>query len=77
MCIDAKSARCCKIIAQRHSYTLPARLYFLTESFINTLCSLSERNLPTLIENTENHQIKLQKGRIGFSSFDVVDRDEP
>ena len=29
------------------------------------------------MENNKNHQITLTKGRIGFSSLDVVDRDEP
>ena len=46
-------------------------------SFINTLCTRSECNLPILMENNKNHQITLPKGRIGFSSLDVVDRDEP
>ena len=46
-------------------------------SFINTLCTRSERNLPILIENNKIHQITLPMGRIGFSSLDVVDRHEP
>ena len=29
------------------------------------------------MENNKNHQITLPKGRIGLSSLDVVDRDEP
>ena len=29
------------------------------------------------MENNENHQITLPKGRIGFSFLDVVDQDEP
>ena len=29
------------------------------------------------MENNKNHQITIPKGRIGFSSLDVVDRDEP
>ena len=29
------------------------------------------------MENNKNHQMTLPKGRIGFSSLDVVDRDEP
>ena len=29
------------------------------------------------MENHKNHQITLPKGRIEFSSLDVVDRDEP
>ena len=46
-------------------------------SFENTLCTQSEDSLPTLMENNKNHQITLPKGRFGFSSLDVVDRDEP
>ena len=46
-------------------------------SFINTLCTRSERTLPILVKNNKNHQITLPKGRIGFSSLDVVNRDEP
>ena len=46
-------------------------------SFVNTLCTRFECNLPILMENNKNHQITLPKGRIGFSSLDVVDRDEP
>ena len=33
-------------------------------------------NLPILMENNKNHHITLPKGRIRFSSLDVVDRDE-
>ena len=29
------------------------------------------------MENNQNHQINLPKGRIGFSSLDVSDKDEP
>ena len=46
-------------------------------SFENTLCTRSERNLPTLMGNNKNHQVTLPKGRIALSSLDVVDRDEP
>ena len=41
------------------------------------LCTQSESKLPILLENNKNHQITLLKGRIGFSSFDVSDNDEP
>ena len=44
---------------------------------MKTLCTRSERNLPILMENDKNHQITLRKGPVGFSSLDVVDRDEP
>ena len=29
------------------------------------------------MENNKNHQITLPKGRIGFSSLDISDKDEP
>ena len=44
---------------------------------MNTLCTQSERIPPILIENDKNHQIIQQKGRIRFSSLDVVHQDEP
>ena len=85
MCIDAESARCWKysptdshIHFPPGSFFQPIRTAVATGlSFINTLCARSERNLPILLENNKNHQITLPKGRIGFSSLDVVDRDEP
>ena len=46
-------------------------------SFITTLCTRSELNLPILVENKKNHQTIWPKVRIGFSSLDVVDGDEP
>ena len=46
-------------------------------SFVNRLCTQSESKLPILMENNKNHQITLPKGRIGFSSLDVSDKDEP
>ena len=85
MCIDAKSASCWKYLPTDTHIHLPPVSTFQTNrnavatglSFINTLCTRSERNLPILMENNKNHQITLPKGRIGFSSLDVVDRDEP
>ena len=85
MYIDAKSSRCWKdspTDAQIHfppgSTFQPNRTAVATGlSFINTLCTQSERNLPILMENNKNHQITLPKGRIRFPSLDVVDRDEP
>ena len=41
------------------------------------LCTQLESKLPTLIENNKNHQIAFTKCRIGFSSLDVSDTDEP
>ena len=84
MCIDAKSARCWKYSPTDTRIHFPPGSTFQRNrnavatglSFINTLCTRSESNLPILMENYKNHQITLPKGRIGFSSLDVVDRDE-
>ena len=85
MCIDARSARCWKhsptdshIHFPPGSTFQPNRTAVVTGlSFLNTLCTRSERNLPIMMEIEENRQITLPKGRIGFSSLDVVDPDEP
>ena len=45
--------------------------------FVNIICTQPEPTLPILIENSKNHQITLPKGRIGFSSPDVADKEEP
>ena len=85
MYIDAKSARCWKYLpTDTHIHFPPGSTFqpnrtavFTGLSFKNTLCTRSECNLPILMENNKNHQIRLPKGQIGFSSLDVVDRDEP
>ena len=85
MCIDAKSAHCWKYTSTDTGIHFPPGSTFQPNrkavatglSFMNTLCTRSERNFPILMENNENQQITLPKGRIRFSSFDVVDRDEP
>ena len=85
MYIDAKSARCwkfspedCQILFPPGSTFQPNRQAVSTGlSFINTLCTRSEENVPILIENNKNHQNTIPKGRIGFSSLDVLDREEP
>ena len=46
-------------------------------TFVNVLCTQSESELPILMKNNKNHQITLPKVRIGFSSLDVSDNDEP
>ena len=84
MCIDAKTARCWKYSpADTHTHFPPGSTFQPYRnavatglSFISTLCTRSERNLPILRENNENHQITLPKAQFGFSSLDVVDRDE-
>ena len=85
MCIDAKKARCWKYSpADTHTHFPPGSTFQANRpavatglSFINTLCTRSEESFPILRENNENYQITLPKRRIGFSSLDVVDQDEP
>ena len=85
MCIDAKSARCWKYSPTDTHIQFPPGSTFQPNrtavatgsSFIDTLCTRSESNLPILIENNQSHQITLPKGPIKFSSLDVVDHDEP
>ena len=85
MYVDAKSARCWKysptdtqILFPPGSTFQPNRTAVATGlSFINTLCTRYECNLPILMENKKNHQITLAKERFRFSSINVVDRDEP
>ena len=85
MCIDVKSARCWKYPPTDTQIHFPPGSTFPPNrnavaaglSFKNTLCTRSERNLPILMENNENHHITLQKEQIGFYSLNEVDRDEP
>ena len=85
MCIDAESALCSKYSPTDTRLHFPSRSTFQPNrnavatglSFINTLCTRSERNLPVLMENNKKLQITLRKGRLGFSSLDLVDQDEP
>ena len=39
--------------------------------------AIEEKPLPVLVENNKNHKITLPKGRIGFSSLDVLHQEEP
>ena len=85
MHIDAKGAHCWRYSPTDTHIHFPPGSTFLPNrnavvtglSFINTLCTRSESNLPILMENNKHHRKTLQKGRIGFSSLDKVDRDEP
>ena len=85
MSIDAKGARCWKYLpTDTHIHFPPGSTFQPIRtaeatglSFTNTLCTRSECNLPIMMENNKNHQITLPKGRIRFSSLDVVDQDEP
>ena len=85
MHIDAKSARCWKYSPEDpHAHFPPGSTFQPNRnavatglSFVNVLCTQSESKLPILMENNKNHQITLPKGRIGFSSLDIRDKDEP
>ena len=83
--IEAKSARCWKCSPEDpHAHFPPGSTFYPNRnavatvlSFVNVLCTQSEPKLAILMENNKNHQITLPKGRIGFSSLDVSDKDEP
>ena len=83
--IEAKSARCWKYSPEdppahfRPGSTFQSNRNAIATglSFVNVLCTQSESKLPILMENNKNHQITLLKGRIGFSSLDISDKDEP
>ena len=85
MPIEAKSARCWKYSPEYpHAHFPPGSIFHPNRnavatglSFVNVPCTQSESKLPILMENNKNHQITLLKGRIGFSSLDVSDKDEP
>ena len=85
MHIEAKSARCWKYSPEDpHAHFPPGSSFQPNRnaiatglSFVNVLCTQSESKLPILMENDKNHQITLPKGRIGFSSLDISDKDEP
>ena len=85
MHVDAKSARCWKYSPRDPSSLFPPGSTFQPNReavstgpiFVNIICTQPEPTLPILIENKKNHQITLPKGRIGFSSLDVIDKEEP
>ena len=45
--------------------------------FVSIICTQPEPTLPILIGKNKNLQITLPKRRIGFSSLDVIDKEEP
>ena len=85
MHIEAKSARCWKYSPEDPHARFPPGSTFQPNrnavatglSFVNVLCTQSESKLPILMENNKNHRITLPKGRIGFLSLDISDKDEP
>ena len=84
MLVDAKSARCWKYSPEDPKSLFPPGSTFQPNReavatsliFVNVICTQPEPTLPILIENNKNHQITLPKGRIGFSSLDVADKEE-
>ena len=85
MHIGFKSARCWKYSPDDpHAHFPPGSTFHPNLiavatglSFVNVLCTQSESKVPILMENNKNHQVTLPKSRIGFSSLDVSDKDEP
>ena len=85
MHIEAKSARCWKYSPEDpHAHFPPGSTFQPNRnaiatglSFVNVLCTQPESKLPFIMEINKNHQITLPKGRIGFSSLDISDKDEP
>ena len=85
MHIEPKSAKCWKYSSEDHHALFPPGSIFHPNGnavatglpFVNVLCIQSESKSPILMENNKNHQITLPKCRIGFSSSDVSDNDEP
>ena len=85
MHIEVKSARRWKYSPEDpHTHFPPGSTFHANRnavatglSFGNVLCTQSESKLPKLMENNKNQQITLPKGRIGFSSLDVSDEEEP
>ena len=84
MHVDAKSARCWKYSPGDPKSLFPPGSTFqaIREAvstgliFVDIICTQPEPTLPILIENNKNHQITLPKGRIGFSSPDIADKEE-
>ena len=40
--------------------------------FINTICTKKEKHIPLHIGNHKNHQVTLNKGKIGFTICDIT-----
>ena len=85
MHVDAKNARCRKYSPGDPKSLFPPGSTFQPNRkavstgliFVNIICTQPEPSLPVLIENNKNNQIMLPKGGIGFSSLDVIDKEEP
>ena len=84
MHVDAQRARCSKYSPGDPKSLFPPGSSFQPKkeavstgfSFVNIICTQLEPTLPILIENSQNHQITLPKGRIAFSPLDVADKED-
>ena len=85
MHVDAKSAKCWKYSTGDPKSLFPPGSTFQPNReavatglvFVIIICTQPEPTLPILIEKNKNHQKTLPRGRIGFSSLDVADKEEP
>ena len=81
MYIEAKSARYLRFSPEDSLLHFPPGSTFQLNrqvvstglSFINTLCTQSEKSFPILMDNNQNHQNTIPRGRIGFSFLHVLD----
>ena len=85
MQVDAESARCWKYSPGDPKSLFPPGSSFQPNReavstcliFVNIICTQPEPTLPILMENNKSYQIALPIGRIGLSSLDVADKEEP
>ena len=85
MHVDTKSARCWKYSPEDPKSLFPPGSIFQPKRevvstgpiFVNIICTQPEPTLSILMENNKNHEITLPKGRIGFSSLNVADKEKP
>ena len=85
MHVVAKSARCWKYLPDDPKSLFPPGSTFQPNReavstapiFVNIIYTQPEPTLPILIKNNKNHQITVPKRQIGFSSLEVIDKDEP
>ena len=83
--IDAKTSRVWKYKSEDKSKCFPPGTTFAPHrrsvksglDYVIVLCTQSETYLPMLMEDNRNHQIKLNRRVIGYSSLDISDFDRP
>ena len=85
MHVDAKRARCWKYSPGDPKSLIPPGSTFQPNReavstglfFVDIICTQPEPTLPILIETNKNRQIRLPRGRNGFSFLEVVNKKEP